>query len=155
MSATNGLHLKLARRRLRSFQQESRLRRDHREALDSLDCEALLQLGIDAYDWLVRADQASRKSILVGAAEHDPQVEQALETLLRAWLRAAELADAWIAKVQERGHALATLSQFRECEDQVRASVRFLDQDEMTGAMRSLRDEAVAEHDHGETAEFV
>ena len=149
------LQLRVARRRLKSFADESKLIADHRRAMESLDCEAFLQLGIDAFDWLVRADQAIRKAVLAGCAEHNARTQQALESLFRAWLEPCALANKWVAKIEKQGHALDNLARFCECETEVRAIVRFLDEDKMTDAMRALRDEAVSEHESGQTAEFV
>lgn len=50
-----------------------------RDATDPLDCEAFLQLGIDAFAWLTRADESIREAIFAGGMEHDPAVEEALK----------------------------------------------------------------------------
>jgi hypothetical protein len=149
------LQLRVARRRLKSFADESKLIDGHRQAMERLDCEAFLQLGIDAYDWLVRADQAIRKAMLAGGEEHSPRTEQALENLFRAWLEPCKLANKWITSIGKRGQSPENLARFRECETEVRAIVRFLDDDMMTDAMRAMRDEAISEHESGQTAEMV
>ena len=60
-----------------------------------------------------------------------------------------------IKRVRKNGYSPETVDRFLECEKQVRAMVRFLDDDRMTDAMRKLRDDAIAEHESGKTAEFV
>lgn len=151
----SALHLRVAARHLHGFEKESHALNEHHDAMDSLDCEAFLQLGIDAYHWLVRADEVNRKGIANGGVDYDPQVEAALETQFRRWIAPCDAAQDWIAKVTGRGYDLQNLAEFRNCELEVRSLIRFLDQDQMNDPMRKMRDDAVSEHASGQTADFV
>jgi len=62
---------------------------------------------------------------------------------------------AWIAIHNKRGYKLANLEKFETAEREVLAIVRALDSDQLTDAIRDLRDSAVTEHRNGETAEFI
>jgi hypothetical protein len=149
-----GLVLRTARRHVASFADECEIVSDHRQAMECLDCEALLQLGIDAFDWLVRADQDFRKAVFEGI-DYEADVDEAIRELFKAWLKTCEQANPWIAVQQQRGYALANLEHFRKCEREVRAIVKAMGADEMSDGMRGLRDQALAEHRNGETAEFI
>jgi hypothetical protein len=143
-----------ARRHVYSFSDESELMRDHREAMECLDCEAVLQLGIDAFNWLVLADETIRRAIYRGA-EFDDDAFPMIADLFRHWLKPCSVVNKWIAVQKNRGYNLANLEEFRRCEREVQAIVRSLDADTLTEPMRGLRDSAVTEHRDGQTAEFV
>lgn len=154
------LALREARRHVRSFSDECELVQDHREGSECRECEAFLQLGIDAFRWLVRADETIRGAIYTGGAEHDARADESLRSLFRAWLRPCDFANQWIAAQQGRGYHLGNLDEFRASEREVRSIVKawdanVADADVLTDAMRDLRDSAVTEHRNGETAEFV
>ena len=151
----SALVLRSARRHVHNFADESEILREHSQSLDHSDCEAFLQLGIDAFQWLVRADETIRSGVYAGTTTHDPMADKALENLFRAWLVPCQLASTWIEERVQQGDRLRNLEQFRNCQRQVEAIVRSLDSDELTDGMRKLRDAAVTEHLHDETAEFV
>ncbi len=147
--------LRTARRHVNTFADESEILRDHPHELGSQECEDFLQLGVDAFAWLVRADETIRAAVYEGLP-HDPRSDQALCELFIAWLRPCSSANQWIQVLQTSGGgAPANLAEFRRSEREVRAIVRSWQADELTDAMRSLRDTALAEHERGETAEFV
>jgi hypothetical protein len=148
------LALREARRHVYSFTDESEVMADHGEAIECLDCEAVLQLGIDAFHWLIMADETLRRAVYAGAPA-DPDAQQTLEMLFRAWLKPCRPVKAWIAIHKERGYKLANLEKFETAEREVLAIVKALDADQLTDAIRDLRDSAVTEHRNGETAEFV
>jgi hypothetical protein len=129
--------------------------REHYEAMDCLNCESYLQLGIDAFNWLIRADQAIRHAVYHGQCEHDCETDEAIEALFREWLPPCDFANEWIDAQHKRGYKVENLSQFRECEQEVRTIVKSFDDHSLTDGMRQLRDEAIAEHRNGKTAEFV
>jgi len=149
------LALREARRHVRSFADESELLPEHEGATECLDCEAFLQVGIDAFHWLIRADETIRLATYRRLLTHNPRVEQSLHSLARAWLQSSEAANRWIEFHQQRGERLENLDEFCKCEAEMRAMVRAQGGDTMTDAMRALRDSAVAEHRNGETADFV
>jgi hypothetical protein len=146
--------LRAARRQVVSFADECDIMKCNHEAGESQDCESVLQLGIDAFTWLVRADERVRSAAFAGG-EYDPAVDSAIRELFQAWLRTCDPVNKWIDNQIASGHHLSNLEEFRNCEREVRSLVKSLDADAMTDAMRELRDSAVQEHRSGETAEFV
>jgi hypothetical protein len=149
------LALREARRHVNTFTDESEIMQSHQQAMECLDCEAFLQVGIDAFRWLIRADETIRRSIYRGLAQYDKDTDQALRGLFIAWLRPCKIANQWIAVQQGRAYHLDNLDEFRGCEREVLAIVQSMEADQLTDAMRELRDTAVMEHRNGETAEFV
>lgn len=127
------------------------------QAMDYYECEAFLQLGIDAFRWLLRADYGLRQGIYSDAIEYDAKAEAALEQLFRTWLVPCEFAERW-AKVQsDRGFTVSNLGDFRKCCEEARAIVDALDGNDTEGMsqqLANLRDQAIYEQQHGETAEF-
>jgi hypothetical protein len=128
--------------------------KSHHEAMECLDCDDLLKVGIDAFQWLVRADEVIRSAVYSGM-EYDAESDQILQRLFREWLAPCEWVNQWIAVHQQRGYDLAHLEAFRKCEQEVRSIVKSMDADVMTDPMRELRDLAIEEHRNGETAEFI
>jgi hypothetical protein len=151
--AIENLALRTARNCVRYYNDESaNLLERHAEAMDCRDCEDLLQLGIDAFHWLGRADQATRAAVYRGQAEYDPSFEVALATLYAEWLRPCVYADRWAAVQEKRGFHVENLDKFRQCCEEVRAIVEanagLLVQSD---AMIELRDNAIDSHRKGET----
>jgi hypothetical protein len=153
------LAVKYARDRVESFASaDESWMREHQDAMDCLDCEAFLQLGIDAFRWLIRADMAYRKS-LYSEFETDPKGAEEVENILRAlfvlWLRPCELAHRWIDKHAERGFEVGNLDEFSQCEQEIRAIVRSFADDQLPEKMAALRDQALEEHRRGETSRLI
>jgi hypothetical protein len=145
--------LRAARRHVNTFTDESEILQDRRDDLDLQECEAFLQLGIDAFAWLLRADEAIRAAVYAGMP-HDPRFDEAIRELLVAWLRPCARANQWVQSLPEAA-APANLAEFRRCEREALAIVKSWQVDELTEAMRQMRDRALAEHERGETAEFI
>jgi hypothetical protein len=145
--------LRAARRHVNTFTDESEILQDRPDDVASQDCEAFLQLGIEAFFWLVRADETIRAAVY-GGMPHDPRADEAIRELFLAWLRPGNRANQWIQSLSDAS-APANLAEFRRCEREVLAIVKSWQGDELTDAMRELRDRALAEHERGETAEFV
>ncbi len=155
----DNLTLRTAQKHVKNFGDEtSGLLAEHRQALDCLECEAFLQLGIDAFHWVMRADQAFRESIADGKLEFQEQIEDALRLLCRAWLNPCALAEPWIAQQQGQGYELDNLAEFRHCRTEMQAIVDSFQETgpaELPAAMARMQDQALSEHANGETAEFV
>lgn len=152
------LTLRTARQRVRDYQSESDdLVARRPEAIEGRDVEALLQLGIDAFRWLIRADAEIRAAVFSGALPHDEAREAALGALCKAWLAPCEFAERWVAAEVQRGRAVDNLAEFRKCREEMQAIVAFQEggSDELPPALAELGDRAATEHRHGETAEFV
>ena len=149
------LALRTARNRIRDYQDESTdLMNKHAEAMDCRDCEAFLQLGIDAFRWLARADEMIRASVYGSVREYDSELDVAIATLYAEWLRPCDFAEAWIARQEERQFRVDNLEEFCRCCSEVRAIVEANEGLLANDALVELRDQAVDMHRRGETLEF-
>jgi hypothetical protein len=152
------LALRNAKNHVHSYNEESQdLMQRHTEAIDCLNCEAFLQMGIDAFDWIIRADRVIRLAIYRGDREFDPTTEAALHELCKNWLLPCKFAESWIAIQQQRGYEISNLSQFRDSVAEMTAIVEANQggAEVLSGAMARLRDQAVKEQRDGQTAEFI
>ena len=147
--------MRFARSRVQEFSDE--VMNAHQHAMECRDCEMLLQLGIDAFHWLILVDHRLREDMFRHGMAFDPQVQVAIETLCRAWIRPCVEAEKQIAIQLERGYTISNLSIFRECREEMVGLVEAIeDGDEVfPPALSELRDEALREHRNGETADFV
>lgn len=84
---TDFLELRNARRYSDSYREESdSLIAQHKDAMECRRCEAFLQMGIDAFRWLIRADRTERLAVMRGEKVYDPAVEDELRTRCKRWL---------------------------------------------------------------------
>jgi len=150
------LALRLARQKVDSYTGEAdEVLRRHYEAMDCVDCEAYLQLGIDAFRWLLWADEAIRRAVLAGQAEYDRGVDDALRSLLVAWLQPCDFAEKWIQAQHDRGFEVDNAGEFRRCCEEVRAIVNSFEDASLPDAMAKLRDQVLADYRDGKTTEFL
>lgn len=156
---TDTLALRTAATMLQSYAHEDARMEEHAEGLECRDCEAFLRLGIDAFDWIIRADQIARQAIYDGAADFDHDaVDRALRELCRAWLKSSGRTEAWANAQQSKGRRLGNLERFQACSNEMQAIVKAQesgDAETMPAAIIALRDKAIEEHARGETAEFI
>lgn len=128
----------------------------HKQALDCWNCQAFIQLGIESYEWLIKADMMFRKCFYSGKIEYDANIEGMLEELFRRWLVPCKFANEWIDEQYKRGFVLENLKEFRKCEEEMIAIVGAFDEaDDLPEAMHKLQEEALKEHANGKTSEFV
>lgn len=126
-----------------------------RAAMDCYDCEAFLQLGIDAFEWLMRADLVVRKAIFNETYEYDPKLEEALEALCISWTKPCEDALAWVSIQRSRGFEVSNLDKFMECCEEMKAIVEsFTEESEVPQSIVVLEKQAIQDHRDGQTAEF-
>jgi hypothetical protein len=148
-----------AREHIRAFAGESEtLIQRHNEAMECRDCEAFLQMGIDAFQWLIRADMALREADADGEFSYTKEVDDSFKDLAKWWLRPCEFAERWINVQKDRGHELGNLVEFRRCCEEMRAIVHFNERDgreTIAPGLIPLRDNAVSESLNGETSEFI
>jgi hypothetical protein len=151
------LAFRTARKHIQNYERESGVMAEHDEAMDCLDCELYLQLGIDAFDWVMRADRNFRAA----AAEHEEaysqELQNALQGFCKSWLMHCETAEAWIKRQLARGFEIDNLVVFRECCRQMQAIVKFNEStapEILPDAMIRLRDQALEDYRHGKTAEI-
>lgn len=137
---------------------DQQILQDHREAMDCLNCEAFLQIGIEAFNWLTKADHIIRRGVLDGCADIDfAEMEQSIQNLAIRWLGPCDFANEWIDLQIRRGFTVEGLEEFRRCEAEMRAIVAFFSKDpeELSDSLRARRDQAIEDLNNGETAEFV
>jgi hypothetical protein len=159
-SASENLTFKYASEHVARYRDEDdRIMSEHREALECMDCEAYLQLGIDAFNWIMKADAVWRDGVYNGRYEFDPAMESALQAMCRSWLKPCGNAEKWIAIQEKRGYTLSNLETFRRCCEEMKAIVASFDAPAagqvVTDPLILLRDEALKEHRDGQTAEFI
>lgn len=154
------LTIRTAQKHVKNYSGEcDALMKEHRAAMYCRDCEAFLLLGIDAFDWLIRADKSLRSDLAEDASFDCDNIFQRLESDCRQWLKTSELAESWIRDNEKNGYQVDKSDQFRKCYSEMRSIVAFFDADAENGvlpdAMAKLRDEALSEHANDQTAEFL
>jgi len=157
--AIDSLTLRTAEKYVENYNRESAdLLAAHREAMDCRDCEVFLELGIDAFRWVILADAAIRGAVAEGKLEFTPEIDAAIKHLCERWLVPCKYAEEWIAIQQARGYQIDNLDRFRECCGEMRAIVEAQaprNRESLPAAVAELRDQAIREHRSGQTAEFV
>ena len=155
----DSLALRTAQTFVNSYAHEDDVVQQHSEAMDCRDCEAFLQLGIDAFNWVIRADQVTRQVMFSGDSDFVPDdVEAAIRALCKLWLKPCDRANQWVAVQHSRGFKVDNLDAFRNCCVEMRAIVKAQEtegNEDLPAKMAILRDQAIEEHRNGQTAEFI
>jgi hypothetical protein len=129
------------------------------EANECRDLEDFLRLGIEAFDWIERADLWLRGVVASESISRDEEdaVVAAIDAMCRAWLRPCKFARDWIARVQAMDFQIENLDRFRECCLQMESIVadQGIDTKAMTSVLADMKSAALEDHRNGETAEFV
>jgi len=153
------LTFRTARKHVQNFGHEKDVMEQHREAMDYWDCEAFLQLGIDAFDWVIRADLSARKHENEGriGPEEAKECAKRLIEFCKDWLSYSTVAEHWTAVQIDRGYQLERLDAFEKCRDELKAIVGAHECTDfmLPSALAKLRDHALEEHKNGKTAEFL
>lgn len=150
MSLDN-LALRTARSHVHAYSGEcEELMARHAEAMDCRDCEDFLQLGIDAFRWLGRADVQYRMRVYRGVAEYDAKFEEDLAALYRLWLKPCDYALQWAEKQLRLEYRLDNLEEFKRCVEEAKALID--PNEEVTDGIAVLRDEAIEEFRAGKTS---
>ncbi len=156
---TDYLAFRNAEKHVQSYSKESQdVMERHAEAMDCRNCEAFLQMGIDAFEWLMRADRAFRMAIFRGEKEYDAESEKSLRNLCKNWLVPCEVAEKWIETQLTRGYEIDNLAEFRECVSEMSAIVGADDEEDNTTIPKPIvafRNSAIDEHRNGQTTEFI
>jgi hypothetical protein len=115
---SGNIPLNLAQKRVHAYaEQYDDVIALHHQAMDRMDCEEFLQLGIDALKSLRMAEETLREAAYEGIFEFRPEVREALDTLYNAWLRPCEAAGEWIERLRLSQHVPDNLDAFRKaCE---------------------------------------
>lgn len=119
-----------------------------RQSAELLECESYLQLGIDAFHWLMRADEHYRKAVFTEQLAYD----SAFDALCVAWLKPTADAENWLTSLEARGLAPPNVAEFRECVIEMRALLA--ESNEVAGEMAVLRDQATEDYNAGKTDEW-
>jgi hypothetical protein len=131
----------------------------HAEAMECRDCEAFLQMGIDAFEWLMRADREYRMAIYRGEIEHDPDFDKALQNDYEGWLNPCQYAEKWIESQLTRGFKIDNLVEFRRCVEEMNAIVEAYREGDnpifLPEGIAEIRDAAIIEHQNGQSAGFI
>jgi hypothetical protein len=151
--------LRTARTIVASYAREDEVLEQHQQATDCHDCDAFLRLGIDAFNWIIRADQLTRQALYDGTADFDfTAIDDAIGELCQLWLKACVRAEQWIALQQTHHSTLDNLEEFRACCQEMQAIAKARaaqESEELPDNLRPLRDKAIEEHRNGQTAEFI
>ncbi len=150
---TDYLAYRTASRNVQAFVDEGgELMARSQEALERLECESFLQLGIDAFHWLIRADEQYRKAVFADDVQYDPAFDASFDALCILWLKSSGFAESWVTAQERRGLTPANLAEFRECVRQAQSIIA--ENDEVSGEMAVLRDKALEAYEAGETDEW-
>ena len=156
----DNLSVRTAQWQVQNYQQEcADLLAKYRGASPDDDIEAFLQLGIESFHWLMRADRAARAQAARAEISDWSSTEADLRALCRHWSEASEFAGGWILQ-QGAEPVAANLKRFRECVAEMDAIAKFESHrdaahaETLTSPAVHLRDEALREYQNGETAEF-
>lgn len=148
-----------ARDHVRSFSDESeQVMKAHKQAMECLDCEAFLQMGIDAFNWLIFADEMVRTHIHEHPKPDETNdVANRLYELFECWMKPVVVAKKLIGKHESRGFALDNVKEFEACVASAEAILRAAVGEKriLSTTLESILSEAVLEFERGETSEFV
>jgi hypothetical protein len=155
------LTIRTAQRHVENFATEVDVMQQHHEAMQRWDCDAFLQLGIDAFEWLLRSDLAIRsleREAKITEAEAI-ELDNGLRLLCKGWMKTCEIALKWPATQEARGFELENLHGLLKCREELAAILEFDDQSTsdqtLASGLTTLRDLALEEHRDGQTAEFL
>lgn len=136
-----------------------RVRNEHAAADDRGMCEAFLELGIQVFHWIIKADHDYRRALYQHPDRHDQAAEQELEALMQGWLASGRGVLEWAEHNAAAGWKSSHLAEFRRCFEEAAAIIDSFDDVERGGVMTDplilLRDQAHLEHQNGETSEFI
>lgn len=147
----DSLAIRSARLHVKSFSDESDVIQSSSEALECRDCEDFLQLGIDAFRWLNRADEHIRRAVFAGVP-HNEEADRALIALYKAWLAPCAVAEGRVASQENRGYQVDNLAEFRNCVAEVEALLK--ESRHVGGQLAEARDRAIASERAGETDDW-
>ncbi len=154
------LALRTARKHVQNFERESTaavVMQEHHDAMECRNCEDFLQLGIDAFHWVMNADCRMRVAVSEGDVAADDSFELLLLALCSQWLVPCAFAEQWIARLEADGFKLDNAEEFRNCRREMSAIVKsfdFNDEEELPARMAELQDQALDAIRNDKTAEF-
>ena len=127
--SVSDLSLRLAEKHIEEYRDRDAIISPHHEAMECRDCEDFLELGIEAYKWLRRADRMLRQAAVKGI-DVSAEATDALATLYRCWLIPCSHAEERIKQQEDRGFVPRNAEAFRDVREQVKQQVRLLGMEE-------------------------
>jgi hypothetical protein len=123
---------------------------DHKEVMACFSLESKLSRGVAIFDFITHIDESYRKAVLGGEAEFQPELFDAIAKLYQVWKIPCDEALKELAKF-EQNYTVAGADEFRRrCREVV--GICTPDSEFFSSeAMITLRDEAIEEHERGET----
>lgn len=116
------LELELARNSLIDFTTATphdQVTARHVEAMECRKCEEKIQYGIQAFKWLVRAEETIREALYRNLIPPTRDPREALHTLYTAWLEQFEGVSEKIARHKEAGYECSGAAELYECANRV------------------------------------
>jgi hypothetical protein len=150
------LALEIARKQLAFYDE---VLQQHGEAMLCQDCEACLRLGVQAFESIIEADRAYRRSVNSKPEGFDPEEERKQVAMLRDWHSNSQSVKNWAIHFVERGFSVGSLEEFDRCYEEAAAIIDSFNESRadrtMSEPLIALRDEALESHRNGQTSEFV
>jgi hypothetical protein len=115
------LDLAIAQKRVSDYSDD--VLRTPEDTDDRAESECRLERAIDAFRWIVRAEETIRQATYEGLIDVTPQLAQSIESLYREWLVACEATERLLARELERGCAAPNISEFRDVASEVREKI--------------------------------
>ncbi len=150
------LYIEEARRRVDAFGQIDAVG-ESQYAMECLDCEAWLRIGIDVFKFLTDVEEAMRLAIYRGKAPEGMTVDALtamFEGFFNQWLITARQADRWIRQCESRGYVVDHKEAFFDCVSDAKLIVEFRDEEYLPDGLKPFRNRAISEIQNGTTAEF-
>lgn len=121
-------------------------------AVDCMDCEALLLVGIQAFDGISRVDECIREAVFAKKITVDEKFDDAILRLYKAWMIPTANAIRWAETCKDHGFDVANLEEFMRCVEEAQSIIG--SNFSKSSAIRQLEQEAIEEYRSGKTAEF-
>jgi hypothetical protein len=157
--SAGSLAYRTAEKQLAAFVAESHFLAAGHGPVHPADCEAILQLGLDAFQWLMRADRTYRMAMFRAEMEYSPDLEKSLHQDCLAWLEQASATLRELQSDRARNLQLDNREGFVRQIEEMTAIVAAYQaddtQEELPPQMAPLRDAAIAEQKNGQATEFI
>lgn len=114
---TSPLYITEAKRRVEEYERLDAVS-ESRHAMECLDCEAWLKIGIDLFKFLIETDEAIRLAIY---SEKVPEgitldeFDEVCRALMADWLKPTRRANRWIKQCEDRGFVVEHKEEFFKC----------------------------------------
>lgn len=114
------INLELAQRRLERYSHMASDVIAHvANGHNGANCIDFLQHGIDAYRWLVRAEETLRAASYESLFDFSADVQETFDALYLSWLKSSELAEAWIASHQQAATPSEILREYNRVKEAI------------------------------------